>query len=98
MKFVWLPKAIANRHALIDYITLDNLKAAIEQDSHIDVQTDQLAVHPEIGRPGRKQGTHELVITHTNFVVVYRVKPRTKHIVILRVLHTSQAWPAESKN
>ena len=94
MKVVWLPKAVANRDALIDYIAEENLTAAIEHDERIEAQTDQLEEHPEIGRLGRKTGTRELVIGKTHFVVVYRIKPKLKRIEILRVLHSSQAWPA----
>ncbi|MBI5437832.1 MAG: type II toxin-antitoxin system RelE/ParE family toxin [Nitrosomonadales bacterium] len=94
MKVVWLPAAIANRDALIEYIAQENLRAAIKQDESIEKQTDQLVEHPEMGRLGRKRGTRELVISQTNFVVVYRVKPKEKRVEIWRVLHTSQAWPA----
>lgn len=92
MKLVWLSKAIANRDALIDHIVQENPKAAIEQDNRIDVHTDRLVSNPEIGRAGRKHGTRELVISRTHFIVVYRIK--AERIVVLRVLHTSQAWPA----
>lgn len=92
MKLVWLSKAIANRDALIDHIAQENPKAAIEQDNRIDVHIDQLVSNPEIGRAGRKSGTRELVISSTNFVAVYRI--RNGRIVIIRLLHTSQAWPA----
>lgn len=93
MKLVWLPRAIATRDALIDHIAQENPKAAIEYDDRIENQADQLVAHPEMGRAGRKQGTRELVISRTNFVVVYRNK--SKCIEVLRVLHTSQAWPAK---
>ncbi|WP_353545288.1 type II toxin-antitoxin system RelE/ParE family toxin [Sulfuriferula nivalis] len=33
------------------------------------------------------------MISHTQFVVIYRVKLKEKRIEILRVLHSSQAWP-----
>ena len=90
MIFVWLPTAIKNRHALIDYIAENNLQAAIEHDDRIEKQVDQLLDNPEIGRKGRREGTRELVISRTPFVVVYRIK--AKRIVIVRLLHTSQAW------
>ncbi len=93
MNFVWLPAAMADRDELIDYIARENLVAAISQDDHIEKQTNQLIQYPEIGRPGRMQGTRELVIKHTSFVVVYRVNMRAGRIEIWRVLHTSQAWP-----
>jgi toxin ParE1/3/4 len=94
MIIAWLPKAIANRDKLIDYIAEENLRAAIEQDSRIEAQVNQLVAHPELGHAGRKKGTRELVIARTNFVVIYRVRPKEKRGEIIRVLHTSQAWPA----
>jgi toxin ParE1/3/4 len=91
---VWLPDAITTRDAQLDYIAQKNFRAAIEQGDCIASQVNQLEQNPKQGRPGRKKGTRELVINHTNFIVVYYVKPRTERIEIWRVLHTSQAWPA----
>ena len=93
MKLLWLPPAIANRDAQIDYIAQENPKAAIEQGDRIENQLSQLIDHPEMGRPGRVKGTRELVIGRTPFIVVYRVKPRAKRIELMRVLHGSQQWP-----
>lgn len=93
MKLSWLPRAIANRDAQIDYIAQDSPKAAIEQGDRIEDQVGQLIEHPEMGRPGRKKGTRELVISRTPFIVVYRVKPRAKRIELMRVLHGAQQWP-----
>jgi toxin ParE1/3/4 len=47
----------------------------------------------EAGRPGRKRGTRELVISRTPLVVVYRIRPKMQRIEILRVLHGAQRWP-----
>jgi len=91
---VWLPKAITNREALIDYIAEANPKAAITQDGHIEAHVNQLIANPKIGHTGRKQGTRELVIARTSFVVIYRVNSKAQRVEIIRVLHTSQAWPA----
>jgi len=93
LKLAWLPRAIANRDAQIDYIAQDSPKAAIEQGDRIEHQVGQLIEHPEMGRPGRKKGTRELVISRTPFIVVYRVKPRVKRIELMRVLHGAQQWP-----
>lgn len=93
MIIAWLPRAIANRDDLIDYIAEENPRAAIEHDDRIEAQVNHLAAHPEIGHAGRKKGTRELVIARTNFVVIYRVHPKAKRVEIIRVLHTSQAWP-----
>ena len=93
MKLAWLPTAIANRNAQLDYIAQDNPGAAIEQGDRIEHQVSQLIGHPEMGRAGRKKGTRELVISRTHFILVYRVVQRTERIEIIRLLHGSQQWP-----
>ena len=91
LKIEWLPLASANRFEQLDYIAQDNPLAAIDQDERIEHQIDMLLQHPQMGRPGRKKGTRELVISRTPFVVVYRAKgPR---IEIIRLLHGAQHWP-----
>ena len=92
---VWLRRAIADRDAQLDYIAQDNASAAIEQGDRIAHQVGQLAQHPEMGRAGRKQGTRELVISRTPFIVVYRIKG--KRIELVRLLHGAQQWPKSAK-
>jgi len=91
---VWLKRAIQDRDAQLDYIAEDNPLAAVSQGDRIDEQVDVLLEHPQMGRPGRKQGTRELVISHTPFVVVYRIKGQ--RIELLRLLHGAQKWPKTS--
>lgn len=91
MKLVWLPRAIADRDAQLDYIARDNPRASIEQGDRIETQISQLIEHPEMGRAGRKQGTRELVISRTSLIVIYRIKGR--RIELVRVLHGAQQWP-----
>lgn len=87
----WLPLASTNRFEQLDYIAKDNPLAAISQDEQIEHQVDMLMQHPQMGRPGRKKGTRELVISRTPFVVVYRVKGT--RIEVIRLLHSSQQYP-----
>ena len=91
MIVVWLPRAIADRDAQVDYIAQDKPLAAIEQGDRIVEQVVLLAQHPEMGRVGRRRGTRELVISRTPFIVVYRIK--SERIELLRVLHGAQKWP-----
>lgn len=91
MTLVWLKRAINDRDAQLDYIAQDNPLAAVTQGDRIDEQADTLLQHPQMGRPGRRQGTRELVISRTPFIVVYRIKG--KRIELLRLLHGSQQWP-----
>jgi addiction module RelE/StbE family toxin len=76
---------------LIVYIGKESPKAAVEIASRILGQIDLLREQPEIGRPGRRSGTRELVINNTRYIVVYRVD--AGEVQILRVLHTSRMWP-----
>ena len=91
MKVVWLPRALADRDAQIDYIVYDSPKAAIAQGDRIESQVETLGAYPELGREGRVAGTRELVVSRTPFIVVYRV--RAARIEILRVLHGARMWP-----
>lgn len=91
MSIAWLPAASNNRFEQLDYIAKDNPLAAISQDEQIERQANMLLQHPQMGRPGRKKGTRELVISRTPFVVVYRVIG--ERIEVIRLLHGSQKYP-----
>lgn len=91
MSIAWLPAASNNRFEQLDYIARDNPLAAISQDEQIERQVNMLLQHPKMGRPGRKKGTRELVISRTPFVVVYRVIG--ERIEVIRLLHGSQKYP-----
>lgn len=86
---------MADWNAQIGYLTKENPRAAIEQGDRTLRSLSYLIEHPEIGRLGRKQGTRELVISGTPFIVVYRVMPRVKRIELIRVLHGAQQWPLD---
>lgn len=91
MIIVWLSRARADRKSQIAYISKDSPKAAIEQGDRIESQAEILSAYPEVGRDGRIEGTRELVVSRTPFVLVYRV--RQGRIEILRLLHGAQMWP-----
>lgn len=91
MKLVWSTFAIADREQIFEYIALENPKAAVRCDQEISEQTSRLSGFPDIGRPGRVEGTRELVIQRTPFVIAYRVSEQD--IRILRILHGAQMWP-----
>lgn len=91
MILVWLKRTTSDRDAQLDYIAQDNLLAAVSQGDRIEEQVDMLIDHPKMGRPGRKKDTRELVISHTPFIMVYRIKGL--RIELLRLLHGSQQWP-----
>ena len=76
---------------MLAYIADDNPEAAYRLHDEIEQQVEMLIRMPEMGRPGRRRGTRELVIAGTSYIAAYRL---TKDgIKILRVLHGARRWP-----
>jgi len=93
MQLEWSLFALADREAIFDYIEGDSPPAAVTVDNHIREQIEQLIAFPEIGRPGRIEGTRELVIHGTPYIAAYRIEQDS--IRILRVLHGARIWPED---
>jgi len=86
----WTAPAIADLLAIIDYISDDNPDAALALMDEIQGKVAQLPAHPKRCRPGRVEGTRELVV-RPNYIVVYTETPMV--VTVLRVLHAAQMWP-----
>lgn len=91
MRLEWSVWAQADRDAIFDYIEADNPRAAAAIDKRISDRVKVLRRLPESGRPGRVEGTRELVISRTPYIVAYRIMGDA--VRILRVLHSSRRWP-----
>jgi toxin ParE1/3/4 len=87
----WSVWAQADRDAIFDYIEADNPRAAVTVDMRISDRVKLLGRLPRSGRPGRVEGTRELVIARTPYIVAYRIVGDA--VRILRVLHSSRQWP-----
>lgn len=83
--------ARADLAELVAYIASDNPGAAYRVHDEIRKQTDLLATHPEIGRPGRARGTRELVVAGTPYIAAYRCAGDV--LTVLRLLHRARLWP-----
>jgi addiction module RelE/StbE family toxin len=90
MKLVWARRAALARNDIIDYIADDNVLAALEVDDAITSATLRLEKFPLLGKPGRIDGTRELVV-HRHYILVYEVADDA--VVILMALHASRQWP-----
>lgn len=93
MLLEWSVFALADREAIFDYIEADSSQAAVSVDDRVEECVEALAKFPEMGRPGRIEGTRELVISRTPYIAAYRISSDT--VLILRVLHGAQQWPGE---
>jgi toxin ParE1/3/4 len=87
----WRPMALEDRDAIMDHIAEDNVAAALKLDAEFEAHADRACKTPTLYKPGRMKGTREIVV-HPNYVMVYQVE--TAAVVILRVLHAAQQWPA----
>jgi len=51
----------------------------------------RLLTAPYLGRPGKKPGTRELVVSSLPYIIIYAVGEEVIHVV--RILHGAQKWP-----
>lgn len=73
----WLELARADLLAIVDYISDDNPDAAQRVKDDIEVKAEKLQDFPGMGRPGRVEGTRELVVW-ANYIIVYQESTQKK--------------------
>ena len=88
MRVRWTPEALSQLREARQYIAEDDPKTAKRVAAVIRGAADQLGFHPRAGRPGRVEGTRELVISGTPYILVYAVL--TEEVAVLTVLHGAQ--------
>jgi addiction module RelE/StbE family toxin len=86
----WKRPAAKDLGRIGKHIAADSTVNANKLLRRIQAKAEQLAVYPEMGRPGQVPGTRELVV-HRNYFIVYRTTDSA--VEILRVKHTAQQWP-----
>jgi toxin ParE1/3/4 len=91
MKLRWTRLALQDLRHLHEYIAEDNPSAANRMVTRIQDATERLRKQPQMGRPGRVQGTRELVIAGSPYIVVYILGD--SEIQIVAVIHSAMRWP-----
>jgi toxin ParE1/3/4 len=91
VRLKWTRAASQDLESVERYISRDNPDAAIDTVLEIIRRAEVLAEHPGMGRPGRVEGTRELVLSGLPYVVPYIHQGDT--VIILRVLHGAMKWP-----
>ena len=92
MRPVWTPQALEDIASVYRHIAADHPMAAKRIVDVIRTSVAEiLLAFPEAGRPGRVEGTRELVIKGTPFIVPYSVG--SEAIAVLGVHHAARRWP-----
>lgn len=91
MKLRWTESAVEDLRSAHGYLKAENPKAAWDAVDRIMSAVERLERFPKMGRSGRVEGSLELVVTGTPFLVAYRVKGES--VQILAVLHGARRWP-----
>jgi toxin ParE1/3/4 len=90
MKLVWSEQARQEWTAQYRFYLERNPDAARRVRQAVMEGAKRLRAHPKIGRPGRVEGSRELVISGTPFLLVYDENPA--RVEILHVYHGRQNW------
>ena len=93
MDIVWRQVALNGLENAHHYIARHNPGAAERIFDAIVISVRRLADTPNIGRPGRVDGTRELIVVGTPYIVAYAVVD--DRINILAVQHGAQEWPEQ---
>lgn len=92
MQIRWTEAAVHDLTTICDYLAeRDSPEIARAVALAIWDGIDTLEQFPSLGRPGRKFGTRELVLSKFPYLVIYRLHNDT--VEINRVLHGAQRWP-----
>ena len=92
MKLTWSPEALEDLRSIQSYIAAENPDAARSVVMAIVRLVEiQLPEHPRSGRPGRVEGTRELVMPNFPYIVPYCIAG--DEIEILGVQHAARTWP-----
>ena len=91
MRVIWASPALDDIEEAHRYVSLDNPAAAERLIDTIFKAAARLKDLPEMGRIGRRQGTRELVVTGTPYIVMHELGE--DRVEILRVMHGARRWP-----
>jgi len=79
---------------ILDYIALENPAAALDTIDKIEKTGNDLG-KMAIGHYGRIEGTYEIGVTHSPYIIAYMIERQPsggESIIILRVIHTARNW------
>ena len=91
MQLRWTEEAADDLEHIADYLVTHAPNRAPELVRVVYDAPSSLLTFPNRGRPGKKEGTRELVLSPLPYIVVYTVHGDV--IFVVRILHGAQDWP-----
>jgi addiction module RelE/StbE family toxin len=91
MELRWTEAAAEDLEQITNYLFEKAPARAAEFVREIYRAPSALLNFPYRGRPGKKQGTRELVLSPLPYIVIYEITGDVIHIA--RILHGAQKWP-----
>lgn len=87
----WTKIALADIESAFEFIVNeDRPETAKVVVARVLSGIEQIRTFPESGRKGRVEGTRELVVMTTPFIIIYRQKKGA--IEVLSILHHARKW------
>jgi toxin ParE1/3/4 len=90
VKLAWARRA---QHDLLDLQEFARLQPSLGNriaDALVSA-CDQIVTFPYSGRPGRVEGTREVVLSATPYIAAY--KAEASRVTILAIIHGARRWP-----
>jgi toxin ParE1/3/4 len=91
MRIRWTPAAAADLQGISDYLKEHHPRYRDPTMRKLYGSILALKKWPGLGRPGREEGTREILFPPSPYVAVYRVREQT--IEIMRIYHAAQYRP-----
>lgn len=91
MELRWAEAAVADLERIADYLFENVPERAEDLVRALYNGPSALLKFPQRGRPGKKQGTRELVLAPLPYIIVYTIGDDVIHVA--RILHGAQRWP-----
>jgi plasmid stabilization system protein ParE len=91
MQLRWTTAAADDLEGIAEWLFDKSPQNAAELIRKIYQAPSNLKRYPNLGRPGKKEGTCELVLAPLPYIVVYQITGDTMYM--LRILHGAQDWP-----
>ncbi len=90
MKLAWARRA---QHDLLDLQEFARLQPSLGNRlaDALESACDRIVSFPESGRPGRIEGTREVVLSGTPCIAAYKIE--ATRVTILAIIHGARRWP-----